>query len=74
MGTALGLAVPYLVTAILDLRVFVGGRLQPAPLIDPLWISASVGAFIVVVALAALIAGAIANRFVPAGALKMGDE
>jgi putative ABC transport system permease protein len=74
VGTGLGLSVPYLVTAILDLRVFVGGRIQPAPVIDPVWITAAVGAFILVVALAAFIAGAIANRFVPAGALKMGDE
>jgi putative ABC transport system permease protein len=74
VGTGLGLSVPSLVTAILDLRVFVGGRIQPAPVIDPVWISAAVAAFILVVALAAVIAGAIANRFVPAGALKMGDE
>lgn len=74
VGTGLGLSVPYLVTAVLDLRVFVGGHVQPAPVIEPLWVAAAVGAFLLVVGLASGIAGAIGRRFAPAGALKMGEE
>jgi putative ABC transport system permease protein len=74
VGTALGIALPYLVTAVLDLRVFVGGNTQPAPTIEPLWVAAAVGVFIAVVAIAGLLAGALGRRFAPAGALKMGEE
>jgi putative ABC transport system permease protein len=74
VGTALGIALPYLVTAVLDLRVFVGGNTQPAPTIEPLWVVAAVGVFIAVVAIAGLLAGALGRRFAPAGALKMGEE
>jgi putative ABC transport system permease protein len=74
VGTALGLSVPYLVTSVLDLRVFVGGNTQPSPAIEPLWIAAAVGAFVVVVVIAALLASALGRRFAPAGALKMGEE
>ncbi|MEO5922188.1 MAG: ABC transporter permease, partial [Pseudolysinimonas sp.] len=74
VGTALGWSVPYLVTSVLDLRVFVGGHTQPVPVIEPLWIAASVGTFIAVVVLAGLLASALGRRFAPAGALKMGEE
>jgi putative ABC transport system permease protein len=74
VGTGLGLSVPYLVTSVLDLRVFLGGHSQPGPVIEPLWVAGAVGAFLVVVVLASAIAGAIGRRFAPAGALKMGEE
>jgi len=74
VGTALGVALPYLVTSVLDLRVFVGGHAQPQPVIEPLWVVAAVGIFIAVVVLAGLIASALGRRFAPAGALKMGEE
>jgi putative ABC transport system permease protein len=74
VGTALGLSLPYLVTSVLDLRVFVGGSNQPGPAIEPLWIAASVAVFVVVVVIAGLLASALGRRFAPAGALKMGEE
>ena len=58
----------------LDLRVFVGGNTQPSPTIEPFWIAAAVGTFIVVVVIAGLLASALGRRFAPAGALKMGEE
>jgi putative ABC transport system permease protein len=74
VGTGLGLSVPYLVTSVLDLRVFVGGNTQPQPVIEPLWVVGAVGMFIVVVIAAGLLASALGRRFAPAGALKMGEE
>ena len=73
VGTGLGLALPLLLTTVVDLRTFVGGSIQPGPAIDPLWLAAAVGAFIVAVMLAGLVAAALSRRFAPAGTLKMGD-
>lgn len=73
VGTALGLVLPLIVTNALDLRPFVGGRLQPGPDVDPLWILAAVGSFVLVVLLAGIVAGALGRRFAPAGTLKMGE-
>jgi putative ABC transport system permease protein len=74
VGTLLGLVVPFLVTGVLDLRVFVGGHDQPGPAFDALWLAASVAVFVGVVVLAGAVAGALGRRFAPAGALKMGEE
>lgn len=74
VGAALGLSVPFLVTSVLDLRVFVGGTTQPSPAIEPLWVAGAVGIFIAVVVIAGLLASALGRRFAPAGALKMGEE
>ena len=49
-----GSPLPYLVTAVLDLRAFVGGHSPPRPAIDPLWIARAVAVFIVVVVIAGL--------------------
>lgn len=73
VGSLLGLALTWIVTAALDLRPFVGGQVQPGPALDPLWLLAAVGAFVVVVVLAGVIAGALGRRFAPAGTLKMGE-
>jgi hypothetical protein len=73
VGTALGLVLPIIVTSVLDLRPFVGGDLQPGPVIDPLWVLAAVGAFVVIVVLAGIVAAALGRRFAPAGTLKMGE-
>lgn len=73
VGTALGLVLPLIVTNALDLRPFVGGELQPTSVVDPLWVAAAVGAFVIVVFLAGVIAAALGRRFAPAGALKMGE-
>jgi putative ABC transport system permease protein len=73
VGTALGLVLPLIVTNALDLRPFLGGRLQPGPAFDPVWVAAAVGAFALVVLFAGAIAGALGRRFAPAGTLKMGE-
>lgn len=73
VGTILGLVLPVIVTSVLDLRPFVGGELQPGPSIDPLWVLGAVGAFVLVVVLAGIVAAALGRRFAPAGTLKMGE-
>lgn len=74
VGAALGVALPYLITAVLDLRSFVGGNAVPVASIDPLWIAAAVGIFVVGVVVAAVGATLAGRRFAPAGTLKMGEE
>jgi putative ABC transport system permease protein len=74
VGTALGLVLPWIVTGVLDLRPFVGGREPPGVVVDPLLVAVAVAAFAVVVAGAALVAGALGRRLAPAGALKMGES
>lgn len=74
VGAGLGLGLPYLVTAVLDLRGFLGGNAVPRPAIDPVWIAGAIGAFIVAVVLAGIAATIAGRRFAPAGTLKMGDE
>jgi putative ABC transport system permease protein len=73
VGTGVGLVLPLIVTNVLDLRAFVGGRYQPGPIVDPLWIAAAVGSFVLVVVVAGIIAAAFGRRFAPAGTLKMGE-
>ncbi|HWM33529.1 MAG TPA: FtsX-like permease family protein [Pseudolysinimonas sp.] len=73
VGTGLGLLLPLIVTSVLDLRPFVGGRYPPGPSIDPLWVGGAIGAFVLVVVLAGVIAAAFGRRFAPAGTLKMGE-
>ncbi|CAN5285322.1 hypothetical protein BH11ACT3_BH11ACT3_15330 [soil metagenome] len=73
VGTALGFALTLIVTYALDLRPFVGGRSAPPLTVDPLWITAAIGAFSVVVVLAGIVAAALGRRFAPAGTLKMGE-
>jgi putative ABC transport system permease protein len=73
IGTALGLVLPWIVTGVLDLRPFVGGRFPPTPAVDPLWVGAAVAAFIVVVVVSGIVASALGRRFAPAGTLKMGE-
>ncbi|MGX5681158.1 FtsX-like permease family protein [Schumannella luteola] len=73
VGVALGFALPYLVTAVLDLRGFFGGTSLPQPAIDPLAVAVAVGAYVLAVLTAVLVATALGRRFAPASTLKMGD-
>jgi putative ABC transport system permease protein len=73
VGSALGIGLPYLVTAVLDLRAFVGGNAPPQPVLEPLWIVAAIAAFVVAVVAAVLGATAAGRRLAPAGVLKMGE-
>lgn len=74
VGTALGLALPYLVTAVLDLRAFLGGTSLPAPSLDPGWIALAVGIYAITVLAAVLVSTALGRRFAPASTLKMGES
>lgn len=73
VGFLLGLALPHLVRATVDLRPFTGGADQPTIAPDwPLLAAVAAGAA-VVVSLAVLVAGAIARRL-SRDVLRMGDD
>lgn len=74
IGAALGIGLPYLVTAVLDLREFVGGAEPPHPSIDPLWVLGAIAIFVAGVVAAAVGATAAGRRLAPAGTLRMGEE
>ena len=74
VGTALGLGLPYLVTAVLDLRAFLGGNSLPTPSLDPAWIASAVGIYAATVLAAVLVSTALGRRFAPASTLKMGES
>lgn len=74
VGTALGLVLPWIVTSVLDLSPFLGGREPPGVVVDPLTVLASIGAFGLVVVVASIVALALGRRLAPAGALKMGEQ
>jgi putative ABC transport system permease protein len=73
VGSAVGLGLPYLVTAVLDLRAFFGGTSLPQPVLDPAWIAIAVGSYTLAIAAAVLVASALGRRFAPASTLKMGE-
>jgi putative ABC transport system permease protein len=62
------------VTDVLDLRPFVGGRVQPHPAVEPLLVLAGMGAFVLVVLAAGLVAVAVGRRVAPADTVKMGER
>jgi putative ABC transport system permease protein len=74
VGTALGIGLPYLVTAVIDLRGFVGGTTLPSPALDPLWIAGAVGVYAVTILATVLVAAALGRRLAPASTLKMGEQ
>lgn len=74
VGTAVGIALPYVVTAVVDLRPFVGGRFPPDPVIDPLVTALAAFAVVVVAFIAGAIALALGRRIAPAASLKMGER
>ena len=73
-GTALGLAEVWLVTAALDLRPFLNGRVAPTPSVDLVVLTAVVAGFALVVILAGVVTTAIGRRFSPASSVKIGVE
>lgn len=73
VGTALGFALAAIVTAVLDLRPFVGGLAQPGPVVDPVAIAVALLVFTVTVVAAGAIAVLLGRRLAPAGAVKIGD-
>lgn len=74
VGTALGLLLPVIETAVLDLSPFLGGREPPGVVVDPLTVLGAVGAFGLVVVVASIVALLLGRRLAPAGALKMGEQ
>lgn len=73
-GTALGLIVPWIVLAGVDLRPFTNGATQPPPAIDPLLLAAVLGGVVVAVIAAALVSIVVGRRLSPATTLRMGAE
>lgn len=73
-GVALGLGLPYIVTAAVDLRPFTGGAAQPAVSIDPVLVACIIGAFVIVVAAAVVAAVALGRRVSAATTLRMGEQ
>jgi putative ABC transport system permease protein len=71
VGILLGLALPYAVTAAVDLRPFVGGRVPPSPVIDVGILAIGIGGFAVVAGVASVLTG---RRRAPAALLKMGER
>jgi putative ABC transport system permease protein len=74
VGLAAGLLLPLVVTAVVDLRPFVGGRLPPPITIDPAGLAVAVAAVVVVTAAASAVALLIATRHTPATTLRMGER
>ena len=74
VGAGVGIVLPYIVTAVLDLRGFFGGTTLPTPSIDPFWIAGALGIYAVTIVAAVLIAAALGKRFAPASTLKMGES
>ena len=73
-GAILGLALPLVVLAGVDVRSFTGGTIQPRESFDPLVLLALVGGFFVVVAVAALLAITAAHRVDIARTLRTSGE
>lgn len=73
-GTALGVALPFILTAAIDLRPFAGGTARPVPLLDPASVGFVLAAFCAVVALVGVAAVAAGERLNPSTSLKMGDQ
>jgi len=73
-GVALGLALPWLVLAAVDLRPYTGATTQPALAIDPLLVAGAAGAVGVAVIIAGAVSVAVARRRDPATTLRMGAD
>ncbi|MBX3095206.1 MAG: ABC transporter permease, partial [Cryobacterium sp.] len=73
-GCALGAALPFLVLAGVDLRLFTGGSQQPPVTVDPLLLLAVIGGFVVLVAASTVAAIGIARRVSVVRALRTSEE
>jgi putative ABC transport system permease protein len=73
VAAGLGIAIPYIVLAALDLRGFFGGNLAPVPTVDPVLLVVAVGVFVGVVVVASAAATVIGRRAAPARTIRMGE-
>ncbi|WP_265520879.1 ABC transporter permease [Oerskovia flava] len=74
VGAGLGVAVPAVVLATVDLTTFTGGAAQPAIAVDPVLLAAVAGGFALVVVAAVAISTALSRRTDLAAQLRGGDE
>ncbi|WP_454044514.1 FtsX-like permease family protein [Cellulosimicrobium sp. Marseille-Q8652] len=74
VGALLGLAVPALVLAAVDLTPFTGGDAQPSLAVDPALLGLVVGGFVVVVVAAVAASSALSRRTNLAAELRIGEE
>lgn len=74
VGAVLGVAVPSLVLAAVDVTALTGGITQPDPQYDPLLLGAAAAGFVVVVLAAVGIAAALSRRGEVAAQLRMGSN
>ncbi|THG30987.1 ABC transporter permease [Naasia lichenicola] len=73
-GAVLGLVLPYIVTAAVDLRPFTEGTAPVAPVLDPTTIVGVLALFSMVVLGSGIVAVAIGDRIAPSTTLKMGSS
>jgi putative ABC transport system permease protein len=71
-GALLGVALPFIVTAAVDLRPFTGSLARPVPVLDALELGGVLAVFSLVVLAAGLVAIAVGDRINPSTTLKMG--
>ncbi|MFD6139698.1 FtsX-like permease family protein [Promicromonospora sp. NPDC060271] len=74
VGAVLGVAVPSLVLAAVDVTALTGGTTQPGPQYDPLLLGAAAAGFVVVVLAAVGAAAALSRRGEVAAQLRMGSN
>lgn len=73
-GAILGIVVPWLVLAVLDVRVLTGGQRQPDLVLDPMTLGAVGGGIVALVAAVVWISTTLSVRADTAAALRVGEE
>ncbi|WP_125776753.1 hypothetical protein [Antribacter gilvus] len=74
VGALLGVVVPWVVLAAVDVTALTGGAEQPGLVFDPLLLGAVGAGFVVVVGLGVVVAAALGRRGEVAAQLRMGEE
>lgn len=74
VGAGLGVAIPALVLATVDLTPFTGGDARPPLTVDPALLGIVVGGFVLVVAAAVVVSTALSRRTNLAAQLRIGEE
>lgn len=74
VGAGLGVAIPALVLATVDVTPFTGGDVRPPLTVDPALVGVVVGGFVLVVAAAVAVSTALSRRTNLAAQLRIGEE